>query len=743
MLTLLRKLIAPAPRPMPTLVTAPSGAGTSANTAPGYLAKPNAYPNVPPAELLQAQAPLIRRLDTALEMPDAAFKRYVVPVLERYAAYVHLLPASQSHHHCDPGGLLRHGCEAAFYAARLTQGMVFAMETTPSVRRRLEPRYRAATAFGGLLHDLGKAFVDLGVTDVAGEKEWNYAAEPLHDWLVRNQLAEYRIFWRPGERHGRHELFGTGIANQILGAQTLEWLGQAGMEVVHHWFGFLAGGNSLTNPIVDPIAKADGMSVEADQERMKNELASSNATAQGRLAVTLLRAINKVVQQQTVHPNEAGQLVFYGEAGAFAKFPEILKEAGDYVRKTSDRGVPTSESDIARILLDAKFIQPFTSSMMLTSSSWDIAVDLPNGNVLAIQAIKFDRPEFLFGDVPLPQKIGIRTGSQAKTSTAQAPAPATTAASAPATPSVEQPTPVAETTTAVAAALPVIENRRESDTEAPRRSWNEDQQRSVTVLASDDDVDEWLDRQPKAGTFLKLLADRVTLGQSVQWGRDIDIEHGKVLAIFPDVLAGMGVEPREVLELFQQARWIEQDPASPERLTVSGSIGKRTRNALRFNGEASQAFLLMAPPGKVIPAPASPSPARAAPAPIESQPVPPQPAAAAPASPLGPNKAVTGDRAYLRVVAYNYLRQRFHKVSDFADLSPQALKQALGALVDEYLSPQIEPDEWWEILLDSPYPLLEKTGANRYRFKADFAPAKFDQPMDFYKRYPTLLNIKG
>ncbi|MEA1053921.1 TraI domain-containing protein, partial [Lamprobacter modestohalophilus] len=64
---------------------------------------------------------------------------YIEPVICRYAAFVHLLPASEAHHHCGSGGLLRHGLEVAFRATMLSQGVLVARDRPREQQLQIEP----------------------------------------------------------------------------------------------------------------------------------------------------------------------------------------------------------------------------------------------------------------------------------------------------------------------------------------------------------------------------------------------------------------------------------------------------------------------------------------------------------------------------------------------------------------------------------------------------------------------------
>jgi conjugal transfer pilus assembly protein TraI len=140
----------------------PSGFGATAAAPaddpeiPRYPPFLKGLPVAAPARIVATQGELIARLQDALAFTDARFAALVRPVVERYAAFVHLLPASEGHHHRGAGGLFRHGLEVAFHAAQASQGRIFALDRSPAERRALEPRWRLAAGLAGLCHDVGK-----------------------------------------------------------------------------------------------------------------------------------------------------------------------------------------------------------------------------------------------------------------------------------------------------------------------------------------------------------------------------------------------------------------------------------------------------------------------------------------------------------------------------------------------------------------------------------------------------------
>lgn len=196
--------VEPESRPMP--ISAPALATASAQAQvqavldeeiPRYPPFLKGLPLPPLDRLIATQADLIARLRRELALGDdeddgsERWATYIAPVIHRYAAFVHLIPASEVHHHRGAGGLYRHGLEVAFHAARASRGVMVGLDRPRVEQRRLEPRLRAAAALGGLLHDSGKALVDVAATDRDGHTTWSPIDEDLADWATRHGLERY------------------------------------------------------------------------------------------------------------------------------------------------------------------------------------------------------------------------------------------------------------------------------------------------------------------------------------------------------------------------------------------------------------------------------------------------------------------------------------------------------------------------------------------------------------------------
>lgn len=117
--------------------------------------------------------------------------------MHRYAAYVHLLPATADNYFSTPGGLFRLGLETGFFSLQGTDAHIFSGRMSISVRRQLEPRWRHATFIAGLCCELHRLMTHVVVTDAAGSSG-PLIYNPLADWLAaRGSTRYFHLRWRP------------------------------------------------------------------------------------------------------------------------------------------------------------------------------------------------------------------------------------------------------------------------------------------------------------------------------------------------------------------------------------------------------------------------------------------------------------------------------------------------------------------------------------------------------------------
>lgn len=158
---------------------------------------------------------LLERIWQYTALSEAQFDRLYLEPIRRYARYVQQLPASESHHHAYPGGMLDHGLELVACSLKLRQSYLLPSGAAPEDQAAQADAWSAAIAYGALLHDVGKIAVDLQV-EYQNAERWH----PWHGPL--NQ--PYRFRYHPGRDYKLHGAAAGLLYTQLLPPALLDWL---------------------------------------------------------------------------------------------------------------------------------------------------------------------------------------------------------------------------------------------------------------------------------------------------------------------------------------------------------------------------------------------------------------------------------------------------------------------------------------------------------------------------------------
>lgn len=321
---------------------------------PRYPPFANGLPIAPVEKVLASQADLIERIRSTLGYTREDFERLVAPVLHRYAAFVHLLPASEAHHHRGAGGLFRHGLEVAFWAAQASEAVIFSIESTPQERRNNEPRWRLASCFSGLLHDAGKPLSDVSITDKEGNKIWNPYAETLVEWAARYRVRRYFIRWR-SKRHKRHEQFSLLTIERILTQDVLEYLSETGPQIIEAMLEAIAG-TSVNQPVTKLMLRADQESVSRDMRQSR--LAVDEFAYGVPVERYVFDAIRRLINSGQWRVNEPGARVWHLHQGVFIAWKQGINDLYELVQQDKIPGIPRDPDTLADILIERGFALP-------------------------------------------------------------------------------------------------------------------------------------------------------------------------------------------------------------------------------------------------------------------------------------------------------------------------------------------------------------------------------------------------
>lgn len=283
------------------------------------------------------------------------FDYYLKPVIHRYAQYVHLLPASENHHHRGAGGLFRHGLEASYYAVRRSLSVYYPIGNLPQqLKKEQQRRWMLAAAISGLIHDIGKSQSDMQVTDRTGQYVWNPQAESLAEFLVNKKVSKYFVSFRSNRQHKQHELFSQLLADRVIPSNVRAYLTEYDADVMVSLLTAVAGTHLDTNLLSEITLKSDQDSVKRDIERNPNVAGNISYPLERYILDALKTKVGKWLRNIESSPtghaaNAEGQLII--------NWQQASKEVKAYLKEQKIPSIPQDDHALAKILADRGYLR--------------------------------------------------------------------------------------------------------------------------------------------------------------------------------------------------------------------------------------------------------------------------------------------------------------------------------------------------------------------------------------------------
>lgn len=609
----------------------------------------------PVDDLIQTQQPLIAKIKQASALTYDDFDNYIVPVIHRYAEYVHLLPASEMDHHADLGGLFRHGLEVAYHACRRCEGKEFGLNEVPSVRKFQFFRWRACALIGGLTHDLGKAVIDVGAVDETGTNIWNPHVQPLYEWTQEFDLTHYFVTWNPNRIHRDHDVISATALDRIIPAKTKRWLGESRGRVPYDamLMALARTQNVSNNPLMEIIHGADMASVELDLKESHKRMAAIGEGGLRGIGAKFLRTIREKLNDGDWKINQPGQPIWYTDHGLLAMYPTVAKEIIESLRAKGETSVPNDAAAVLQILSDSGLIANNISADGTSYSviKFSLQASRKTGSEVPVSGTAFmfvndlAVPEYYVMPPPIPVTIydptGVKLGygglvedaqpqggesSQAGGSAEASASSQSPTHDAPA-PHAPQASDDAERTSEIVfgedeAEADGIVSDDQIDHTAPAeaatptlRDWanEKDARRAViddgaamnaatfppTNLAQ---AQAWIADEIDCGMFGEMLVERINTGRLVADKHYFDVdgcwhflhnhqEDPKSETLF-SCLDDMGADPNAILDQFKGSGWVEPSPGQ-QHFIISHRHNGQVKRCIRFTYEHTAALMLL------------------------------------------------------------------------------------------------------------------------------------------------------
>lgn len=357
-----------------------SSASTFSSADPGFAA-------LSIDEVLAANADIVARIKLCYGVDRESFETDVLALIRRYAAYVHLLPATADNYFSAPGGLLRLGLEAGFFSLQGTDAHIFSGRSTITTRRLLEPRWRHATFIAGLCCEVHRVLSHLIITEPSGEV-WSGYLQPLADWLAARGATRYFLSWRPHAMETR----GLGIfaLPHVVPAEVLRYLSEDNTLIVPHLMASIGGlplyrdHNVLDDLVRRSLALVIDCNLTANTDRYGSPQFGSH------LERYLVDALRRLVSSHSAWVcNHDKSRVWFGQDGLFLLWPNAAEDVRQLLEADQLPGIPKATETMLELLLAAEVFEAQDAA----HSTWSI---YPPSAKTVLEAVKLTSAAILF-----------------------------------------------------------------------------------------------------------------------------------------------------------------------------------------------------------------------------------------------------------------------------------------------------------------------------------------------------------
>lgn len=447
----------------------PSPASATAAAPKGLL-----HPE-PAASLLAIprRQKLLEHIWQRTSLSRAQFAKLYRAPIERYAALVQQFPASESHHHAYPGGMLDHGLEIVAYALKLRQSRLLPVGAPPEVQAVQAEAWTAATAYAALLHDIGKIAVDLDAEYANGER-WH----PWHGPLAR----PYRFRYRKDRSYRLHEAAAGLLYMQILDRHIMDWL-SGFPELWSALLYVLAGHKDQAGVLGELVTQADQASVA--QELGGNPQKALLAPKQA-LQRKLLDGLRHLVRNELRLNQPQASDGWLTNEGLWLVSKTVADKLRAYLLSQGIEGIPESNPTLFDVLQEHGIVQSTSDNKAI----WKAVVVSPNGWTQSFTFLKLapvsiwdneSQPSSFAGVVRVEQDIDVAGDVAVKT-------PATTTPSLPdkASPSPPPSVPVSSVPSSTADTIDALLDLLGSPVPTPVDKADNDPSTSQQAVADND-----------------------------------------------------------------------------------------------------------------------------------------------------------------------------------------------------------------------------------------------------------------
>ncbi|HIE56293.1 MAG TPA: hypothetical protein EYP90_14155, partial [Chromatiaceae bacterium] len=307
-----------------------------------------------PEQLLGRHRALLNEIRRTVGIPDTHYRALYHPLFHRFAAWSQELPASEAHHHCSPGGALRHGIEVALHAVKRRRKLLLPGGVTAEQLAAKQDVWTYAVVSSALLHDFGKPIGDIHVLMLDADGKYLGAWQPWRGDLLQQGCYAYRLSYRRQRNYRLHERLPAFFVSRLIPQVGLEWL-MDDQEVFSLWSAMLAGNHEQAGIIAEIIGHADARSVVAD---LAGDQKQTPGARQRPLHERLLTGLRYLLDKGGLPLNTRGAAGWIHDDAVWLVSKRTLDALREHLEQEGHAGIPQRNDRLMDALQQSGSLTP-------------------------------------------------------------------------------------------------------------------------------------------------------------------------------------------------------------------------------------------------------------------------------------------------------------------------------------------------------------------------------------------------
>ncbi len=305
-------------------------------------------PVLPPERILSQDSnrEAIAAIRSIVGLSDSLFDKLYYYSLLQTAELVQSCPASESHHHAYPGGLIAHILESCANALRFRKSKILPVGASPEVASRKSDLYTYAVFAAALLHDVAKPLTDQVVTVHDRKGRALYDWKPAYAPISSDRSAAYiRVAFRPNRNYAHHQNSALIYLNRILLEDGYRWL-QEDQDVYGEFLAAFA--ENPGGPIHELMTRGDQLSVA----RALGARNVSQFASQRPLWMKIRTAVRLLISSGELSLNRPGASGWVTDQGLWLLSKRGVDAIREQLTKEGHGGIPTDNRRMFDIMAE-------------------------------------------------------------------------------------------------------------------------------------------------------------------------------------------------------------------------------------------------------------------------------------------------------------------------------------------------------------------------------------------------------